>query len=1114
MALKILSPLQEKIEYSKNEEITAPMIDTVFLTQAIQQQQLATNPLACAWVSASAGTGKTKVLIDRLLALLLSGINPEHILCLTFTKAAAAEMQQRLLNALQNWVLQSQNRLEETLTLLLAQPPTAEQLSRARQLYTLALEAPGGLKIETIHGFCQTLLNRFPMEAGITPSPKIIDEHQAKKLLDQAKRQTLTRVLTQDVCDLTQILVSHFKDGSFQTALEEILNNRRYFRAVLEKYPQLDIYTLALCEKLELPVLDNLLDPNLTASYLEKAYQLSATDQFYLQKVAQETDHKLLSNWLDADPQTRAQLFHTYAQLYLTKKGTLLKKQKIGCPSEAEQIYRLNKTLETLQIAQRSGCIFYLGCEIFHEYQSLKQQQNFLDYDDLIEKSINLLTQPAISPWILYKLDGGIQHLLVDEAQDTNPDQWRVIRALTQDFLTPQKKHRTLFVVGDVKQSIYSFQGASPQEFIQYRDEYRQQCQMIGQPWHDIELQVSFRSTPEILSVVDKVVNHPDHQLAIQFHQHPTQHLPFRNTHQGSVSLLPAIITQTQAKALDPWPIPNQLRHSETQLDQICQQISLKIQQLLEEQVILPSTGSPIQPKDILLLVKQRGLLAPALIRTLKKQGIPVAGMDRFLLNSHLAVQDLMALGHFLLLPQDDLALACVLKGPLIDLTETELMTLAAPRVGSLWQELRQRHHESVTYQRAFDFLKSLLKEVDYLSPYHLYHLILFKEQGLKKFRRRFGSEADDALAEFLTYVFKSSQNQSITLQEFLGDLEKIDQEIKRDGTDNTQNQIRLMTVHGAKGLQAPVVIIVEKFKSRSLADRLLWELDRDGQGQFMLMRPRADTDTPYTQHLKNKIEESETQENKRLLYVALTRAQDHLFVAGYGEKEIPQESWYQWLKPHALVTPIKARSSLSILPIVEKEKAENWLQKPVIHRKVIQKKQELLIPQTRSMQRGIIIHRLFELLLDLPHSDRMTTATLYLQKQSTLTDDIPVADILAILQSDLLQTFCEGQAIAEMEISCQDGTLQRLDRVVVTDKVVKILDYKTSIAFPAKVELTPPVILAQLFDYSNTMQQIYPNHRIECYLLWTGGPLLHYVPKEMLKQKSALSSASECAIL
>lgn len=1074
------------------------------LNHAIKQQQVATNPIASAWVSASAGTGKTKVLIDRLLALLLHGANPEHILCLTFTKAAASEMQQRLFEALQNWVIQDEITLRHTLTSVLATPPTADQILRARQLYTLALEAPGGLKVSTIHGFCQTLLARFPLEAGITPNFGLLDERQGNEILDQAKRRVLANILNQEQQDLTRILVSYFKDGSFQDILQDVLANRRYFYKILEKYPDLESYTTALCQKLELNLSEkDILDLDLPLFYFCQAYHLSAIDRDRLLAIVAETDNPILAEWLSCNQAARMDLFEGYCSLYLTKKGDFLKKTKVACETEAQQVYHLNKTLRVLELAQKSACIFSLACDVFHEYQQLKQRQNLLDYDDLIERTIHLLTQPDISPWILHKLDGGIHHLLVDEAQDTNPDQWRVILALTEDFLTPHQTQRTLFVVGDVKQSIYSFQGASPHDFIQLREWFREKCQAIGQAWYDIDLIASFRSTPEILAIVDKIVNQQEHRVAIQLHDQETRHLAFRSEHQGSVCLLPAILTDKQTASLESWPIPDKYRRIETPLDQVCQQVGLKIQQLLWEKGVLPSTGKPIEPKDILILVKQRGDLAPRLIRYLKKQAVPVAGMDRFLLNNHLAVQDLIALGQFLLLPQDDLSLACVLKGPLIELTEEELMHLAAPRAGSLWQELSQRYCESIKYQAAFDLLKLLLCDVDYLTPYQFYHSILFKLEGLKKFRTHFGIEADDAIMEFLNYAFKVSENKPTTLQQFLGEIQETNREIRRDNTDNTQNQVRVMTVHGSKGLQAPVVFIVEKFKKRSMPDRLLWELNEAREGMFMIIRPRSDRDTSYTSYLKIKAEHLDSQEEKRLFYVALTRAQDHLYLTGYDDSEIPENSWYQWLKDEALMTDVKEMPIPCYIAEQAQNKDENWLLKPIKHRKISSPMHEESQKQTTVMQRGILIHRLFELLLDLPAPVREKTAKSYLQKHNVNKIDIPLTAVLDILSSEILQPFAQGRSIAEMEIAGEDGKLMRLDRVAITENTVKILDFKTSENIPASIKQTPKAILTQLAYYATIMATIYPNHRIECYLLWISGPVLHYIPEVLLHSKS-----------
>jgi len=318
------------------------------------------------------------------------------------------------------------------------------------------------------------------------------------------------------------------------------------------------------------------------------------------------------------------------------------------------------------------------------------------------------------------------------------------------------------------------------------------------------------------------------------------------------------------------------------------------------------------------------------------------------------------------------------------------------------------------------------------------------------------------------------------------------------------------MTVHGAKGLQAPVVFIVEKFKTRSRVDRLLWELNEAREGQFMLMRPSSDTDTSYTSHLKAKAEQLESQEDKRLFYVALTRAQDYLYLTGYGDNEIPENSWYQWLQADAQVTDIG--NEMTPYQAVEQHqiKTKNWLLNPVRHRKlapVIQEEKTQV--QTIAMERGVLIHRLFELLFDLPDTVREKAAKSYLQKHNINNIDIPLAAILDVLSSETLSAFSQGQAIAEMEMVAEDGKVMRLDRVIVTEKVIKILDFKTSENIPKAVSTTPGAILTQLADYATTITTVYPKHRVECYLLWTAGPILHYIPEILLKEKSSLSYQS-----
>lgn len=1067
------------------------------ILESLKQQQLAANPFINAWVSASAGTGKTKVLIDRLLALLLSGVEPARILCLTFTKAAAAEMQQRLLSNLEKWVLEDEETLFETLKYLLMTNPTTDQMQRARNLYTIVLEAPHGMNISTIHGFSQGLLNRFPLEANITPHFQVIDESEATKLLEEAKRVTLANLLISEKESLAQILVTHFKDGSFQEVLEELLSNRRHLRPLMNLYKFEEEYANALCAKLSLPVNLDLLNPKLSKEYIYQYYQLNNTDRTFLLEKIKEEPSSMLAKWLESSQEEKVELFPNYAQLYLTAKGQI-RKNCLYAP-EAETVYRLQGALNAIELAQRSFCVFHIGREIYQQYQLLKSQRNSLDYEDLIEKTIDLLGYEDIAPWILYKLDGGIEHLLIDEAQDTNPDQWRVILALTGDYFVSNKRHRTFFVVGDLKQSIYSFQGASPKDFIRLKQWLKDKCREYQQPWHELDLKVSFRSTPEILSVVDKIVNDPLHQQDIQLQTSPCAHLSFREQCEGVVKLLPAIIRKPSVEQLKPWMIPDRYRLPETALDELCGQVSLKIQQLLSGSVILPSTGKPAEPRDILILVKQRGEIAPRLIRYLKKLKVPIGGVDKFDLQSHLAVQDLLALGEFLLLPQDELSLACVLKSPLLKMDEEDLLYLAANRKASLWQELSVRQAEKVIYQYCYDYLKDLLEIVDYVTPYDLYHQILFKKQGLERFRQHFGAEADDAVFEFLSHAFEKSQNQSVTLQQYIGEIKENGQEVKRDSADTSRNQVRLMTVHGSKGLQSPIVLILEKFQTKTKIERLLWDIDSSGICHFMLVRPSSESDTSYTLKLKETIAKVRSQEDKRLLYVALTRAQDHLYLGGYGDSKVSEASWYQLLCPYAEVDePINFINNKGnqLTHVAE----SNWLKKPVVHRlKIKETEAEVANIPSAAVTRGIHIHKLFELLLDSDPTQYKLGIKAYMKLHNLTEEQINYKNILSLLQGDILAPFSRGSSVAELEIANSDGTLIRLDRVVVEEGFIKVLDYKTTENYPATASQTPQSILQQLGRYKAALRKVYPKHQIECYLLWTEGPVLHYVSEDLL---------------
>ncbi|MBX3486995.1 MAG: double-strand break repair helicase AddA [Candidatus Paracaedibacteraceae bacterium] len=1051
---------------------------TMTLANPSHPQKLAASPTVSAWVSASAGTGKTKVLTDRLLNLMLSGYDPSKILCLTFTKAAAAEMQERLFHRLAAWIKLDDATLHNSLADLWEGTITPDLMTRARSLFTELLDLPGGIKIQTIHGFCQSVLNRFPLEAKIPTPFSILDDAQASQIL----RKTTAKILKEkalDHADLFEIMAQYYKDQSFTDTLNDVLTNRDGLRQI-SSVSESD-YTKTLRQTFDLSALD--LSKKSTEFELILSFcQDSTFDRKGLLAVLQEKPNDILERWLASTPEDRATMIDEYASLYLTQRGEIAKRPKVNYEIEAERVWRLADTRKRLMIAQKSLILFVLATSTYLSYQNQKLVAGALDYDDLIDKTIGLLTDPEMAAWVLFKLDGGIDHILIDEAQDTNPAQWHVVQTLTQDFFRPDRPDRTLFVVGDSKQSIYSFHGADPQDFINLRHYFAQQSQAIGQTWRNVDLTVSFRSTPEVLAIVDRVfaTDQLKHQVLAEEN---LIHTPFRHNHQGKVHLLPPLIKDESHEnpTLDPWTLPTERRQPNS-VDQDCaEKLASHIAALLTSQVILPSTNKPIEPKDILILVRQRSAFLNHLIRHLKKLNIPVAGADRLILTDHIAVQDLLSLGQFLLQPQDNLSLANVLTSPLIGLSQDQLMTLSLNRQESLWSALIHQGHTTV-YGTAYQWLKAVMDQTDYLTPFDLYSFVLGQQKGKQNLLSRLGHEAEDVISAFMEVLANFDRTLPPSLELVIGELMAQDLEIKRDSANTIHNEIRLMTIHGSKGLQAPVVILVEKLSGKSQRDSVLWSLSQDHS--LLLARPSQDDDTTLTRALKDQQKQADDAEDKRLLYVALTRPQDHLYVCAYGDKEKKDEtSWYTLLRDNGVEQQpwqqtsalTKSRTKTIALADFLSESVDlSATLKPVLEKE----------ESTELAHRGLIIHKLLEILPDLASDQWHGAAQRICQ---SLTQDQSLADecckiALETLSRPDLQGFFKDNSVAEFEVMTQEGQLYRLDRVVFGD-TIKILDYKSSKAPPGTV---PAEILDQLDTYRHCISILYPDCPIECFVFWT----------------------------
>ena len=526
-------------------------------------------------------------------------------------------------------------------------------------------------------------------------------------------------------------------------------------------------------------------------------------------------------------------------------------------------------------------------------YAGGNRGQGVLDYDDLISAALDLLRRPGIAPWVLFKLDGGLDHILIDEAQDTNPDQWQIVAALAEEFFAGEEaghRLRTIFAVGDAKQSIYSFQRADPRAFLAMREHFERRISAARQEWRVVPLEVSFRSTEPVLTAIDAVFRHEAARNGVALDGSEIRHIASRAGHAGVVELWPPAVGQPEEPP-DPMALPVIRQRTTQPRTRLANAIAATIADWLDKGELLEASGRPIRPGDVMVLVRRRNEFVGELLRALKQRDIPVAGADRLILTEQLAVQDLVALGRFLLLPEDDLTLATVLKGPLFGMDEEMLFDLAYDRGSEkLWQRLRVKAGKSPQLRRAVERLSDLLARADFVPPYELYAEILGAQGGRRMLLERLGLEAEDPVEEFLALALSYEREHVPSLQGFLRWLVAGDTEVKRDFGARQRDEVRILTVHGAKGLEAPVVFLPDTMQLPNLPDTLLWT-EREA---LPLWCPRADLAVPFYTSEKRALRERQLEEYRRLLYVALSRAQDRLYICGWQTRESPKEgAWH-----------------------------------------------------------------------------------------------------------------------------------------------------------------------------------------------------------------------------
>ena len=1130
--------------------------------RANQLQGVASDPAVSAFVAASAGSGKTKLLTDRLLRLMLGGADPARIQCLTFTKAAAAEMANRLHRTLGQWVTLEDAALDAELRRLGAIPVAALR-DAARALFARVLDLPGGMRIGTIHAFCQSLLRRFPLEARISPHFRLIEDRDTDEALREAREQMLARAASpaarmalEDLAGLATI--DQF--GRLVAALQED-------RSRLDRARTLPDLAAAQRRALGVAHADPAALIAAAAGWPGERAMVEAAKRVHREGAPKHAEKSgRLLEWLGLDAETRARHWHVWRAELLRADGNPrepggfvnknLQRKYPDLPgifvAEAERARRVDDDGCAFRVAQASTALVTLAGPVVDAYAARKDAYGLLDYDDLIGRTSDLLVDPGAA-WVLYKLDGGLDHLLLDEVQDTAPAQWRIARALIDEFFAGAgagSARRTVFAVGDRKQSIYSFQGADADGFDRERAALAARVRGAGQRWEDVRLDVSFRSTAPVLALVDSVFANPLAAAGVVEPGETLQHRADRAGQAGSVELWP-LAPRPDPPVHEPWQVTDDYREHISAPQRLAETLAEWIRDQTGGAAPLESKDRPLAPGDVLVLVRRRDAFARALVRALKARGVPVAGLDRLMLTEQPAVQDLLALCDTLLLPRDDLSLACVLTSPLGGLTDDDLMALAVERSGTLWDALRTRAGEHPRWREAWSFLAALLPRVDYTTPHALLTEALGPLGGRARLYARLGPEAAEPVDELLSAALAYAGGHPPALQGFVHWLRQSGSEVKREA-EGIGGSVRIMTVHGAKGLQAPLVILPDTTALPPDDAALLWETDPLTGEQVPLWAPRREVACAATRGVRDRMRARSAAEHNRLLYVALTRAEDRLVICGWSPKREPGETcWYSlaragFMALGAAETPFNEWGPMLRLtsPQTERpgsaERADaepggplpqwagappQWAPAPPPPEPA---RPEPLAPSRpegtafgpvphapsplaagtgeQRFQRGQLIHALLQHLPALPRHDRAAAARSWLRRPGHGLDpaiaDAIAAETLAILDHPELAALFGPASRAEAPLTGFVGGAVvggLVDRLAVLPECVLAADFKTNRDPPASAERTPVLYLRQMAAYRAVLRGIFPDRPVRCALIWTRAPRIALLPDGLL---------------
>ena len=1107
----------------------------------------AADPDTSAFVSANAGSGKTHVLAQRVINLLLRGVDPVKILCITFTKAAAANMANRVFGTLADWSTLPDAALDEKIKASTGKPANPAQRARARRLFASALETPGGLKVQTIHAFCTRLLHQFPFEANVAARFTVLDEAQTTELLDRLTLDVLLQASAAPQSPLgkalsTAIVVA--ADQTFKEVIGDAIKKRDDIARWIENAGSVDAAIDTLSRGFGV-------DPKDTAESLEHEFFAASVIPetewpalIEVLAIGSKTDKNHIDALLAAQQSFGRDRVDNYLRVFCTaelspRKNIVTKAIVEDHPEwferlkrEQDRVCALLSRERAVAARDRTRALVTIAADVIARYRGEKERRALLDYDDLIDKTLSLFGRSSAA-WVLYKLDLGIDHVLIDEAQDTSPKQWEIIRTIVSEFMPggarPNVK-RTVFAVGDEKQSIFSFQGAQPKEFDAMRRLFARQFDTPELGWKYLKFHSSFRSGENVLGSVDQVFRDRDIYASITTDDVGIpEHKSLPGAAPGLVEVWP-LLEPAERKEMEGWDAPFDTESEESSRVRLARRIAANVKLWM---------ARGLKAGDVLVLVRQRGPLFEAIIRALKNAGVPVAGADRLVLTGHIAVMDLLALADALLLPDDDLALASVLKSPLFGLSETQLFTLAFGRNESLRASLRANADFAST-ANALDELAGIAPR---LTPFGFFAHVLGARRGRAQFLSRLGPEANDALDEFLNLALNYETQQTPSLQGFVAWLRAAQSEVRRD-MELARDEVRVMTVHGAKGLEANTVILADTVgKPTGKQDPRLLSL---AEGAMAWAKGQKEDIGPMTE-ARLRAQDEARNEYRRLLYVAMTRAAERLIVCGAkGVNKIPDGCWYQLvdnaLQDKSIAEPAddgdgevkryrkgEALPPSAAAPDDKKPAAPislpDWLLRDAPREQQAARTvtpSGALDDDVRPMAtgggglallRGSLVHRLMQSLPGIAGERRLKAAQDYLARSRLPAGDQPTlaAQVMRLLDEPRFAELFGPGSRAEVPIVGRLGTATvpflvsgQVDRLVVTEGFVLIGDFKTNRPAPRALEEVPPSYIRQLALYRAVLSKLYPDRPVRAALIWTEVPDLMELSAETLDQSLA----------